>query len=226
METKIELTEEIKKLIKMNISSEDFRYLPGEFGSIDGKYQFIIDWDKVTDRDIKVITENLKLIKERSEARKNRNEILEGDYLRMPDGSISRITYCWPDSAQDGGGSGSFYLNGSGSASYSGSLNSSKTFEKITPTDETKPALFWIFSRGWSGANRGFYFYIDVRVWEIKSMLKTAYVKFEDHDLNYHTNVNGSLSDSEIKAYFVGKFFNLGTDSDNMQKCTDCAVYY
>ena len=102
-----------------------------------------------------------------------------------------------------------------------------KTKAAKKPTNETKKALFWIFSRNWSGANRGFYFYIDVKVWQIDEMLKTAYVKFNDWKYNYHTNVNGELSDEEVKAYFVGKFFNLGDASaDNMQQCIDCAVYY
>ena len=55
--------------------------------------------------------------------------------------------------------------------------------------------------------------------------LKTAHVKFEDSKYNYSTSVNGSLTDSEIKDYFVGEWFNLGhADNDNIQLCIDCIV--
>jgi hypothetical protein len=54
--------------------------------------------------------------------------------------------------------------------------------------------------------------------------LKSAHVKFEDSKYNYSTSVNGSLTDSEINSYFVGKWFNLGHIEDNMQFCIDCIV--
>lgn len=223
---KTELTEEIKKLIQLNIATEDFMGAPGEFGEISGRWGYIIDWDNIPDRYIKICEENLNIIKEIAETRNQRNDILVGDYLRMPDGSESRVTYNWDNDVQDGGGSSSFFLCKSGDASYSGSLNGSKPLNKIKPTGETKKALFWIFSRNSAGGNRGFYFYINVKIWVIEDMLKTAYVKFNDWKYNYHTNVNGKLSDSEVKAYFVGKVFNLGAIDDNLQKCIDCAVYY
>lgn len=55
-------------------------------------------------------------------------------------------------------------------------------------------------------------------------MLKSAHVKFEDPKYNYSTSVNGKLTDSEIKSYFIGKWFNLGHIEDNMQLCIDCIV--
>jgi len=228
METKTQITEEVKSLIQLNISSEDFRYIPGEFGKNDaGQWTFIIDWDNLPERYINICLQNINIISELTEIRKKRTDILVGDYLEMPDGSISRITYCHDNGAQDGGGSGSFFLHKSGQGSYSGSLNGIKPFDKIKPTNQTKKALFWIFSRDYWGGNRGFYFYIDVKVWKIDSMLKTVYVKFSEWKHNYHTNVNGNLKNEEIRNYFVGKFFNLGDASaDNMQKCTDIAIYY
>lgn len=226
MDTTTQLTEQIKELIRINISSEDFRNVKGDFGMLNGKYQYIIDWDNLHQRDIDVCTENLKIIQSRIDARMKRDYISTGDYLEMPDKSISRITHCWDDSVQDGGGSGSFYLNSNGGASYSGSLDRSKPKDLITLTPRTKRALFWIFSRDRQGAGRGFYFYVDVKVWEIKNLMKNVQVKFKDHTLNYHTSVNGKIQDYEIKHYFVGKWFNLGTDGDNMQQCTDCSIYY
>ena len=228
MKTTTILTDEIKSLIQMNISTEDFRGVPGEFGKNEaGKWGYIVDWDNMPQRYIDLCNENIDIIKGLTEARNKRTEILVGDYFQMPDGSISRVTYCHDNGVQDGGGSGSFFLHKSGGSSYSGGLDGIKPYDKIKPTDRTQRALFWIFSKNWSGANRGLYFYIDVKVWKVESMLKTAYVKFEDHKYNYHTSINGNLSNDEAKAYFIGKWFNLGDASgDNMQKCIDCAVYY
>jgi len=228
METKTQLTEEVKKLIRLNVSSEDFRNVPGEFGKNEaGQWSHIIEWDNLPQRYIDICNENINIITELTETRNKRTDILVGDYLEMPDGSISRVTYCHDNGVQDGGGSGSFYLCSSGNASYSGGLDGIKPFDKIKPTNRTKKALFWIFGQNWAGANRGFYFYIDVKVWKIDDMFKTVYVKFNEWKYNYHTNINGKLSDEEIKKYFVNQSFNLGDASrDDMQLCTDCAIYY
>ena len=145
----------------------------------------------------------------------------------MPDNSISRVTYVWDDRVQDGGGSSSFYLGDEGGASYSGGLNSGKPLDKIKDTGDTKKALFWFFSQNYSGAHRGFYFYIDVKVWKCEDILKTVYVQFENREHNYHTSVNGKLTDKEIRKYFVNTMFDRGVfPEENMQKCIDCSIYY
>lgn len=43
-------------------------------------------------------------------------------------------------------------------------------------------------------------------------------VIFEDGDFLY-TTINGSKED--VRAYYIGKFFNCGTVEDNMKKCVD-----
>jgi hypothetical protein len=229
METKtIQLTDEVKKLIQLNVATEDFRGVPGEFGKNEsGQWGYIVDWNSLPKRFIDICEKNINIIKQLSEARNKLNNILVGDFLRMPDGSVSRVTYQHDDGVQDGGGSGSFFLYKSGDGSYSGGLNSCKPYDKIKSTNETRPALFWIFSQNWAGANRGFHFYINVKIWEITQMLKTVYVRFDEWKYNYHTNVNGKLSDEEVKKYFIDQWFNLGDgEKDNMQKCTECAIYY
>lgn len=227
MKTATKLTEEVKKLIQLNISTEDFRCVSGEFGkNEEGQWTTLIDWDNLSQRYIDICTKNIDIIKGLTETRNKRTDILTGDYLEMPDGSISRVTYNHENGVQDGGGAGSFFLCKSGNGSYSGSLNGIKPLDKIKPTNRTKKALFWIFSENWSGANRGFYFYIDVKVWKIEEMFKTVYVKFSEWKYNYHTSINGKLSDEEIKKYFIGNVFNLGHINDDLQKCTDCAIYY
>lgn len=56
-------------------------------------------------------------------------------------------------------------------------------------------------------------------------MLKTAKIKFMNSKYNYETSVNGQLTDDEIKSYFVGKSFDVGTYPDEkIQKVIDCEV--
>lgn len=162
------IPENIKNLIKINAGCEDFKYLPGDYGKNDhGNWGYLIDWNKVSNTFVKLAEENVKIINERLKNRRQQPGIAVGDYLRLPDGSESRVTHHWGDEVQDGGGQGSFYMNKSGNASYSGSLDPGKPIDKIKDTGETKTALFWIFSRGHSGANRGFYFWADAKVWEL-----------------------------------------------------------
>ena len=54
-------------------------------------------------------------------------------------------------------------------------------------------------------------------------MLKTATVYLND-GTSYQTAVNGQLDNEEIKAYFVGKWFNYGTESDLMKQCVKVEV--
>lgn len=57
------------------------------------------------------------------------------------------------------------------------------------------------------------------------SNLKTAHVQFKDTKNNYYTSVNGNLSENEIKAYFVGKHFDLGVyPNENFCLCIRCTV--
>jgi len=51
-----------------------------------------------------------------------------------------------------------------------------------------------------------------------------AKVIFENDKYNYTTEVNKNLTTDEVKKYFIGKFFNLGSIADNMQKCIDCKI--
>lgn len=55
--------------------------------------------------------------------------------------------------------------------------------------------------------------------------MKTAKIIFENPKHNYMTSVNGKLSDSEIKAYYEGKMFNVGVyPHENLQKCIKCEI--
>lgn len=190
-------------------------------------YMHVTNINNLSQYDLDVINKNIKIINKIADNRKLLKGILVGDYLKMPDGSISRITHCHNNSVQDGGGSGSFHLCSSGYGSYSGSLNHPKDRNKIMDTGKFKKALFWIFSENWVGAHRSFYFYLNVRLWKIEEILKTVYVKFDNPELNYHTSVNGNLSNDEIQKYFLGKSFNMGQfPEEDFHTCKECFVYY
>ncbi len=56
--------------------------------------------------------------------------------------------------------------------------------------------------------------------------MKTVYVKFEDENYNYFTNINGS--NETIKEYFIGTGFQFGDTEekpfDNIQFCINCEI--
>ncbi len=163
----LDISDEVKQLIQNNVASEDFNTIPGRFDKLEsGNYGFIIEWEKVSKTFVQRAEENLALIDKRKQARQLLKTIQVGDYLERKDGSVSRITYHWGKSVQDGGGAGSFYLDSSGAASYSGSLDDPISLTKIVPTEEEREGRFWLFSCDWSGANRGIDFCINVKVWK------------------------------------------------------------
>ena len=49
--------------------------------------------------------------------------------------------------------------------------------------------------------------------------MKTIKVTFNNDDSDYLiTRINGTVE--EIERYYLGKFFNFGTDCDKMKQCT------
>ena len=56
-------------------------------------------------------------------------------------------------------------------------------------------------------------------------MLKTAKVIFDNSKYNYSTSVNGNLTNEQIRKYFEGTFFNVGSfPVENFQKCVKCEI--
>jgi hypothetical protein len=53
---------------------------------------------------------------------------------------------------------------------------------------------------------------------EAKSSLNSVYVMFDNPDYNYVTSMASGVDKKAAEDYFVGKTFNVGTVSDNMQK--------
>lgn len=165
----LEINNELKEHLELNVNQNVYRNIPKDFGTKEGKYCFMLEYEKIKDYHLTEAKRNLQLIADRIKTRQKFEQILVGDYIEYLDGRIERTTYIWENSAQAGGGSGSYYMSKAGYGSYSGGLNEGLPLSNLEKTNEFKPALFWLFSDDWSGGSRGVYFYCPVRVWkEIK----------------------------------------------------------
>lgn len=96
-----------------------------------------------------------------------------GDYLKLPYGLYTRFTHEWDNSFQTGGNSGNAYFLGE-HCSYSGSLDSGVKKSDIVPTDEKKLGAVWFFNKDIAGPNRGIYYEIEFRVFELKPGANTS----------------------------------------------------
>lgn len=97
-----------------------------------------------------------------------------GDYLRLTNGELVRITHSWDDSVQTTVGANhpcsgdmSFFL-GETCVSFSGSLAPSISLNDIEYTPEWKDASFWFFHHNEVKAHNAVYFQIPVKVWQVK----------------------------------------------------------
>lgn len=123
------------------------------------------------------LDETDKIIGEMSVAAWNRKPADKprvGDYLKLSDGTYSRVTMRHQYGAQIGGGEhGSYYLGKDGSVSYSGGLDPSVLYECFKPTDETKRGRFWFFHHGIAGGGRGVDFWVECRVFQYQKITMT-----------------------------------------------------
>lgn len=56
--------------------------------------------------------------------------------------------------------------------------------------------------------------------------LPAVHVKFENSSYNYFTNVAKHITESQARAYFVGKMGTFGTDEkEDHQRCTDIEYF-
>lgn len=92
-----------------------------------------------------------------------------GDFVHMLDGTLRRFTYDWHDGLQttSGGqpGDASFFMNSTGYAEFSGSLDSIIPLHRIMPTPERRMGWFWMFDEGYSGGGRGRMYQVECRVY-------------------------------------------------------------
>lgn len=110
---------------------------------------------------------NLQILERRVIALNAIKTIREGDYVRHLSGKIDRVTHVWEDSAQTGGGQGSYYLGENGYVSYSGGLDPGIPLNKLVLTNEIMIGMIWFFSRNNAVAHNGINFMIDFRVYKV-----------------------------------------------------------
>lgn len=87
-----------------------------------------------------------------------------GDFLLFMTGELERFSHDWGDGLQTAKG-GSFFLNRSGHASFSGALNPYIEVESLKPTKAIVQGSFWFFHHGIPGAGRGVHCELDCRVY-------------------------------------------------------------
>lgn len=87
-----------------------------------------------------------------------------GDFIRLSDGSLVRVSYIWLDGCQISYG-GSFHLGVS--ISFSGGLEPSIPFEDIKPTNEVKLGYFWTNHNNLGGADKEIGIYVPCKVYEV-----------------------------------------------------------
>lgn len=135
-------------------------------------------WDKSeeengwlkNERAIESAKKDLAIFEERLKAHESYKTPIEGHWIKKPDNTYTRLTHCWNDYVQDGGGQGSYYLCSNGKASYSGGLNHGAPYDMLELTEERKKGMFWIFHHGCSGASRGVDYSHACKVWRIKPL--------------------------------------------------------
>jgi hypothetical protein len=119
-------------------------------------------------------TSNEALLAERLHHLNARPGSRVGDFLQLPMlhpklGTMTRLTHDWGNHIQTGGLNGSYYLTTHGCLSYSGSLDQGlKKADILTEPAGTKEGTVWFFDGGISGAGRGVYFKVPMRVFAIR----------------------------------------------------------
>ena len=96
----------------------------------------------------------------------DKTNVKEGDWVRLKDGTYSRISSLNSEYAQlCTGRSGRFYLGESGYCSYSGGLSGGVRRLSLTPSDERRPGNVWFFHHNVRKAHNGVDAVVDLPVW-------------------------------------------------------------
>lgn len=119
---------------------------------------------------------NNTILKHRIKEYNKIKSIRVGDYIKEPNGILTRVTYIWKFSKKDGGwhvqngghNGGGYYL-GHGYISYSGGLDHGYNINCLKKTNKLKSGYVWFFDNNISGAGRGKDFKMMFRVWEVKT---------------------------------------------------------
>ena len=105
------------------------------------------------------------ILAERQAGLDARHEPEVGDFVEMPDGTLTRITYVWPERAQLMiGREGRFYLGDYG-CNYSGGLSSAVPIESLSATGGRATGPVWFFHHNRSVAHNGIDVIAEFPVW-------------------------------------------------------------
>jgi hypothetical protein len=163
----IPINDKEKAHLLLNTSCKDYRDVVWDYDGIK-----VLTPDTVIKPVKNRIIANIKRFTKITINRREQNRILVGDFVKMPDGTIERITYQSKDNPSEfkTGGSrdhGGYYAHEGGYGTYSGAIGYGVVFsERMKDTGQTDLAMFWTFSRGEVEAHNGVYFYMPVRIWE------------------------------------------------------------
>lgn len=122
---------------------------------------------------------DLYYVKAALELRSAKTVPLVGDFVKMPDGKIERFSHDWGDRLQTCEG-GSFYLNASGRAGFSGALNPSIPVSQIMAIPEQMEGNFWTFHHDYAEAHNDVYFKIPCKVWCYNPVTEITEEKFHE----------------------------------------------
>lgn len=156
--------EELNEHLQINASSEDYSYYREAL--VDLYPKVVMD-----------VTELHPASKERLEKLYMKNKEIQfyrqfnslaittpkvGDFVQKGD-SIKRIAHLYDDGFQLAYG-GSYYIGKTGNCVYSGGFDPFIEGQ-LKPTTEHKPGFYWFFSQDCVGGNRGYYCYLQTKVW-------------------------------------------------------------
>ena len=113
---------------------------------------------------------NNQIFATRMVARWDRKGPQVGDWIRLEDGTLTRMAYDWEDRIQrtETEMDGSFHLSENGAGSHSGSL-SSDVIQKsdLVNTGEMKEGGFWFFSEGRQRTHNGVNVTVLLPIWKV-----------------------------------------------------------
>jgi len=111
--------------------------------------------------------ENMPIFKRRE---KMYNEIpgpRVGDWVREPDGRMTRITHIWPDHVQTGGAKYGQYYMGDGYIAYSGSLDDGFKKHRLKSLGYKRDGKIWFFKNDYRTADNAVDYMMKFRVYEV-----------------------------------------------------------
>lgn len=93
-----------------------------------------------------------------------------GDWVVFDNGRgvSQRVSHVWPGHGVQTSAGGSYYL-GDGYVSMSGSLDGIERFETLTPEDEIRSGMVWIFHHDWLRGHNRVAAEVPFRVWHCSS---------------------------------------------------------